>query len=168
MNENDKKRIFMMRVLVGSVALIILILWILNLKNVWRDSGNQNTASSSAWSSLKSDLQKTLNEAQTKLNKIETDKTAAEQAAGDKFLAGLLAETTKNSSAPAQAATSSPETATSSPIYYASSTPGSVGIASTTKANKNCPPYIDCMPTIGATRPCVVPAGCEGMTVIAY
>jgi hypothetical protein len=33
---------------------------------------------------------------------------------------------------------------------------------------RNCPKYIDCMPTIGAAKSCVVPLGCEGITIIAY
>lgn len=32
----------------------------------------------------------------------------------------------------------------------------------------SCPAYINCMPTIGEARPCQIPAGCEGITTIAY
>ncbi len=31
-----------------------------------------------------------------------------------------------------------------------------------------CPEYINCMPTIGEARPCVIPPGCEEKTLIAY
>ncbi len=159
-NESEKKKIFMMRVIIGSVAFIILILWAFNLKNVWQDSQNNNQASSTAWLSLKNDLEKTLGEAQTKLDKIEADKAAAEaeRKSGDKFLSGLLEGAAQNAS-------SSAATATSSPVLTASST---VGNASTTKAVSDCPKYIDCMPTIGKAKPCVIPPGCEGITLIAY
>ncbi len=32
----------------------------------------------------------------------------------------------------------------------------------------NCPAYINCMPTIGVARPCVIPPGCEEFTQIVY
>lgn len=168
MNEDEKKKIFMTRVIIGSVAFIILILWGFNLKNVWQDSRNNNQASSTAWASLKNDLAKTLGEAQTKINKIKEDKASAEKKAGDEFLSGLLEEAVKNASSSALTATSSAVVATSSPIFSATSTPGAGRIASSTKPTANCPQYIDCMPTIGAAKPCVIPSGCEGITLIAY
>ncbi|MCX6794922.1 MAG: hypothetical protein NTY31_02970 [Candidatus Falkowbacteria bacterium] len=168
MNETEKKKIFIARVIIGSVAFIILILWAFNLKNVWQDSRNNNQASSTAWSSLKDDLGRTLGEAQVKLNQIKGDKAAAEKKAGDEFLSGLLEEAVKNASSSALTATSSAAVATSSPIFSATSTPSAGKIASSTKPTANCPQYIDCMPTIGAAKPCVVPSGCEGITLIAY
>ncbi|PKM87726.1 hypothetical protein CVU83_02675 [Candidatus Falkowbacteria bacterium HGW-Falkowbacteria-2] len=33
---------------------------------------------------------------------------------------------------------------------------------------KSCPEYINCMPTIGEARPCIIPPGCENYTQIAY
>ncbi|MBN2884553.1 hypothetical protein JXE04_01365 [Patescibacteria group bacterium] len=35
-------------------------------------------------------------------------------------------------------------------------------------ATSSCPAYIDCMPTIGQVKPCVIPTGCEAITQIAY
>ncbi|MFA6194634.1 MAG: hypothetical protein WC719_02730 [Patescibacteria group bacterium] len=162
MNDTEKKKIFMMRVIIGSVAFIILILWAFNLKNVWQASRKDNKYSSE-WSGLKSELEKTLTEAQAKLNKIEADKAAVEKKAGDKFMAGLLEGAVKNAS-------SSAMTATSSTAIAASSTPPIAGgqTASTTKSGSLCPEYIDCMPTIGVAKPCVIPLGCEGITTIAY
>lgn len=31
-----------------------------------------------------------------------------------------------------------------------------------------CPEYVNCMPTIGEARPCVIPPGCEEKTLIVY
>jgi len=166
MDEQAKKKIFLMRVIIGSVAFIILILWVFNLKNVWTDSRNQNK-SSAQWLSLKQELGKTLDEAQAKMNKIEKDKTAAEKQVGDKFLTGLLEETAKNNSS-AGSAGESTDAATSTSSVSATSTPETGRTASSTKPTVNCPEYIDCMPTIGAAKPCVVPPGCEGITLIAY
>lgn len=35
-------------------------------------------------------------------------------------------------------------------------------------ASSSCPEFIDCMPTIGEAKPCVIPVGCENITQIAY
>lgn len=32
----------------------------------------------------------------------------------------------------------------------------------------DCPAYINCMPTIGQSQPCVIPSGCEAITQIVY
>lgn len=32
----------------------------------------------------------------------------------------------------------------------------------------NCPKYINCMPTIGQENSCVIPQGCEGITIPVY
>ncbi len=166
MNETEKKKIFMMRVIIGSVAFIILILWAFNLKNVWQD-GRKDNKYSNEWTGLKSELEKTLAEAQAKLDKIEEEKVAAEKKTSAEFMAGLLAGAVKNASSSALTATSSAATATSSPTGSSSSAnPGTK--ASTTKPSAGCPEYIDCMPTVGAAKACVVPLGCEGITIIAY
>lgn len=166
MNEDDKKKIFMSRVVIGSIAFVILILWGFNLKNVWSDGRSKNE-SSAEWSNLKTELEKSLNEAQVKLNKIEADKAAVEKKTGDNFLAGLLEEAGKNASSSVANNSSSASIATTSPTNAATSTPNIGRTASSTK-NINCPKYIDCMPTIGKAKPCVVPLGCEGITLIAY
>lgn len=36
------------------------------------------------------------------------------------------------------------------------------------KNEKNCPEYIDCMPSIGESVDCIIPEGCENITQIAY
>lgn len=166
MNETEKKKIFMMRVIIGSVAFVILILWGFNLKNVWQDS-RKDGRSASEWAGLKSELEKTLTEAQAKLNQLEEDKAAAEKKAGDEFMAGLMQGAIKNASSSEITATSSAMLATSSPIGSGSST-NQVSQPSTAKPSTGCPEYIDCMPTIGAAKACVVPLGCEGITIIAY
>ncbi len=162
MNETEKKKIFLMRVIIGSVAFIILILWAFNLKNVWQDSRKDNEYSNE-WAGLKSELEKTLTEAQDKLNKIEEDKAAAEKKTGDKFMAGLLEGAVKNASSSAMTAASSTASTASSTLPIAGSQ-----TASTIKSNHACPEYIDCMPTVGAAKSCVIPLGCEGITTIAY
>lgn len=156
MNETEKKKIFLMRVIIGSVVFVIAILWAFNLKNVWRDSQSENAASgNNEWTNLKSDLEKTLADAQDKLDKIKEEERAADKEAGDKFLSGLLEETARTASS---SATSTSEIQ-AKPDKEASSTP---------KSGSSCPEYINCMPSIGETRSCTIPLGCEGITQIAY
>ena len=40
--------------------------------------------------------------------------------------------------------------------------------ATSSPKRTSCPEYINCMPTIGESKPCVVPVGCEKITQIAY
>ena len=157
MNEISAKKKFIMRVSIGIIVFIILILWSLNLKNVWNNNRGDNQTKAE-WLSLKSDLEKTLAEARSKLDKIKEDKARAEKKAGDAFLAGLIENADRIASSSALTATSSPEMATSSPLQQKATSSQAV----------NCPEYIDCMPTIGGTKPCQVPLGCEGITLIAY
>ena len=159
MDEKQKRKILIMQIGAGSLTCLILVLWIFNLKNVWQNDKLLADSNSSQWSSLKSNLDKTLVDVRQQLNQI--DKNKKTQAAADNFLADLVKETGKISSSSAVvAAISSLPVATSSPVTTSSQIIQS--------KNKNCPEYINCMPTIGAARPCQIPAGCEGITVIAY
>jgi hypothetical protein len=143
MDEERQKKIFLMKAGIGFFMVLILVLWIFNLKNVWRNSpvnGNsQATSTKTEWTQLKNDLSETISELSARLDKIETDKKTMETIASSSLIQELIKETER--------------LATSS--------------ASSTK-NNNCPAYINCMPTIGEARPCQIPAGCEGITQIAY
>ncbi|MFA5754736.1 MAG: hypothetical protein WC905_05355, partial [Patescibacteria group bacterium] len=56
--------------------------------------------------------------------------------------------------------------------FLGTSTPSATGTSPLVNPpdikNANCPAYVNCMPTIGESRPCQIPAGCEGITKIAY
>ncbi len=158
--EDQNKKKFLMKVGIISIMALILIFWVLNIKNVFRDNAalgvEQDTAQ---WQNLKNNFSETVSEMTKNLDKIkETD--AVLKTASSSLLEELIKETNKiaASSTIKTAATSS--VIATSTDYAASSTP------ETTK--NNCPPYIDCMPTIGEARPCQIPAGCEGITQIAY
>jgi vacuolar-type H+-ATPase subunit H len=153
MNDGAKKKIFIMRVMVGSVFFVVLILWAFNLKNVWRDNVDADKTAAE-WTGLKQELSETLSDAQTRLDQLKEEQAAADKKAGDKLLSGILEDAAKNASSSSLVAGT-----TSSPIM-ATSTAAAVG--------SNCPKYIDCMPTIGEDKACVVPLGCEGITIIAY
>jgi hypothetical protein len=154
MNDSAKKKVFIMRVMVGSVFFVVLILWAFNLKNVWRDNVDKDKTAAE-WTGLKQELSETLSDAQIRLDQLKEGQAAADKKAGDKLLSGILADTAKNASS--SAAASSAASATSSSL-----------LATSTPLNNNCPKYIDCMPTIGEDKACVIPLGCEGITIIAY
>ena len=140
-----------MQIGAGILTGLVLIFWILNLKNVWQVNKELVANNDSQWVNLKNDLDTTLVDLKKQLNQL--DKNKKETAAGDNLIADLIKKT-------GELASSTSEISTSSPIATTSPT--------VNQSNKNCPEYIDCMPTIGAARPCQIPVGCEGLTVIAY
>jgi len=151
MEADRQKKIFLLRILVLSFALLIFGAWIFNLK------GEIKTAKENVGQIKDEDaveLKQEFNNILDRMNKeIDELKAAKEQAIAPIVSSSSLPEI------PLLIATSS---ATSS-LLATSSEPILTG-----KENSNCPEYIDCMPTIGEARPCVVPPGCEGKTIIAY
>ena len=176
MDEKQKEKTLFIKIIVGGLALVILVLWIFNLKNVWRTDKELAAANDNKqWVNLKNDLDKTLTDVKKQLNQI--DKSKKDQAAQEHLFSGpppflrrleeSLAKKIREEEALAKKnATSSVANATSSPISTSSP------IASTSPIVqdkiKNCPAYINCMPMLDMERPCNIPVGCEGITTIAY
>lgn len=158
MDSERQKKILMMKIGVITVIVLIFILWVFNIRNVWRPItlDSNNPSENSDLSNFKNDINKQMTEINSRLSSIVNLKQEAQTKAGDELLNNLIKETDKISSS--SAATS---TATSSTISGSTSTPAKL-------KNNNCPAYIDCMPTIGAAKTCQIPTGCEGITVIAY
>lgn len=166
MDDERQKKIFLMKIGVVSVTVIILVLWLLNLKNVFSGSSeNQASPVDISWIQTRDDFQKMAAEMADRLDKIQT---ARETASGSALISELMLATSKlasSTNATGTLATSSLD------IFTASSTlaTSTGSTATTTKnSNKNCPEYLDCMPKIGAAQACQIPAGCEGITKIAY
>ena len=127
--------------------------WIFNLRNVWRVNEQAPSASSQDWAQLKTDFNKTINDLETRLHQ-DADKQAAADLASS-TLNNLIKSTEKIASSSTSSTVTSTSTTTTPPIVN--------------KENKNCPAYVNCMPTVGGpARPCGVPPGCEGITTIAY
>jgi hypothetical protein len=161
MDEKIQKKYLLLKVGVISLAILILALWAFNLKNVWlADQKLAPSENNEEWADLKTSLDKTLVNVKSQVDNIQKTKEAAKKTADQALLTGLLEETEKRASAIASS-TVATSSATSSNVT-ATTTPSPVG------STNNCPEYIDCMPTIGATRPCQIPVGCEGITQIAY
>ena len=168
MDPERSKKIFLMKVGVTVVVIIIVAAWSKNLKNVWLTEGRlaANPSNDQAWSGLKTDLEKALADTKDSLasikEKAEQNKAEQDKADQDAFLGDVLTGAQKIASTTDEASSSPVVSASSSaPVIPASDKP-------IVKPDGRCPEYIDCMPTIGAPRPCQVPAGCEGITTIAY
>jgi hypothetical protein len=159
-SEERQKKILMMKIGVGAIIVLIFLLWVFNMKNLWRPiMVNNEGANTQDLTKFKSDINNQMTEINQRLNDISNQKQEATNKAGNDLLNNVI-----NGAANS---TSSSETSTSSPIN--TSTNPVVNAPDTTKVkNSKCPPYIDCMPTIGASKPCQIPAGCEGITQIAY
>ncbi len=158
MEKEEAKKKFLMKVGVISVMVLILVFWILNIKNVFQSNAALDNGESTAkWQAIKSDFNNTVDKMSQSLDKIQaTD--AKLKAASSSLINELIAETNK-------IASSSEATVTD---LIATSSPTADSGASSSLKNTNCPAYINCMPTIGETKSCQVPVGCEGVTLIAY
>jgi len=155
MDEQAKKK-FLMKVGIISLMALILIFWVLNIKNVFRRNAlTDNGQSATQWQNMKNDFNDTINKMSQSLSKIEATNERLKSASSS-LVDELIIETNKIASSTIASSTSSTatstETSTSSPAATRS----------------DCPSFIDCMPKIGEEVNCQIPAGCEGITQIAY
>jgi len=153
-SEDRQKKILMMKIGVGAIIVLIFLLWVFNMKNLWRPIMiNNNNGQTQDLTKFKSDINNQMTEINQRLNDVANQKQEAANKAGNDLLNKVINGTANS--------TSSPINASTTPI--SSSTPGQIKVK-----DSKCPAYIDCMPTIGASKPCRIPAGCEGITQIAY
>ncbi len=178
MSEKERnKRILFMKIGVVFFTILILSIWVFNLKNVWRD--NNQTPSShnqASWSNLKVNWDKTITSIQQQLNKNQQAKNL-QKASSTKFLVNLLNNTRTYSSSSSVIKTTAtvPVVSTSvsipTPIPVSSNTPRFISTTSSPliSNSRNCPQYINCMPTIDEpAHSCQIPAGCENITTLVY
>lgn len=156
MKSERQKKILLMKVCVVIVTIFIFVVWAYNMKNVWRPiniKNNATTAQNSDLLKFKEDINKQMTEINNRLNEKISDKKQEEISKnGDELLKKIIQD--------AKSTTSS--LINTSTIVISSSTPNLI------KQSNNCPAYINCMPSIGETRSCRIPVGCEGITEIAY
>lgn len=163
MEEQIKKK-FIMKIGIISFMVLILIFWILNIKNVFQDKSLiSNTQSRADFQNLQTEFNETITKMSKSLDKIEAANEKLKTASSS-LLNELIAEINIIASS---TISSSTLLATSSPIE-ASSTPLIELTASSSSALSSCPAYINCMPSVGEAKPCQIPVGCEGITQIAY
>lgn len=154
MKSERQKKILLMKVCVIIIIIFIFVVWAYNMKNVWRPiniKDNTNTTQNSDL--LKDNINKQMTEINNLINEKVSDKKQEEiNKNGNELLKKIIQD--------AKSTTSS--SINTSTIIISSSTPNLI------KPSNNCPAYINCMPSIGETRSCQIPVGCEGITEIAY
>lgn len=163
MEEQAKKK-FIMKIGIISFMVLILIFWILNIRNVFQSNPPiYNTKSTAELQNLQIDFNETIDKMSQSLDKIsatnEKLKTASSSLLSE-LMAGINNIASSANSSSTLLATSSLSEAPSSPLIEIP--------ASSTPINDSCPAYINCMPSVGEARPCQIPVGCEGITQIAY
>lgn len=158
----EKKRLIL-RVGVIVTSLVIMILWIVNLTFSF---GSKNINTETVNNSWRQDLQETIDSVRgdlgNKVSPTQEEKT---------FLDGMLTNIGSkdqaliaSSSIDEEGAVVLPEQA--GPQKFLKELKDK--LPATEVATSSCPAYINCMPTIGQARPCVIPVGCEAITQIAY
>lgn len=172
MKEDRQKKIFLMKVGVSFFVALILVLWILNLQNVWKiNKLNSPIASSSNWAELRADFDQLSTDLNKRLEKFKEAKevveatsplasSSLENVAGNNLVKELIANTNNLIASNTPIATNSPVIINTDPLGSTTSP--------TTNLTSNCPQYINCLPSVGEAPPCQIPAGCEGITIIAY
>ncbi|MFA4999978.1 MAG: hypothetical protein WC545_01295 [Patescibacteria group bacterium] len=186
MEEERKKKIFLLRVGVSILAVLILFFWILNLQGLWRVAGEKNGNSNQEWEEMQAELGRTIEEINIKMDNLKTEAeiVAAEKAAEDKNEAGdkaeagevlindLIEKTKADNDSGADVGLEPDPDGVLIPAEPEEPNSDGVFIPEESKnltENPNCPAYINCMPTYDSPpRPCVIPPGCEGITQIAY
>ena len=127
------KEILIMRIGVIALTVIIILLWTVNQKNVWRNNNNSEVEISNDIIKIFQESEPEFEEGKEILNNGNIDKRLENDAG--KLLEDVMREADKRAT--------------------------STGFI-------NCPEWINCMPTIGEARSCVIPLGCEDITKIAY
>lgn len=165
MEKDQEKKILLIKIFVIGLGILIFIVWGINLKYVWRENKNAPTSNQEDFSKLKADFNDSVKEMQQRFDSINKEENQKNSEKGQALLSDVL-QGAKNISSSTNTAITAIGTVT--PLLASSSTSLSTSTPHLNEAINSCPEYINCMPTIGETRPCQVPAGCEGKTIIAY
>jgi hypothetical protein len=163
--DTEEKKRFIMKVGVIAFSVIILALWIFSLSFSFAPKKNNTEDNDSSW---QQDLKETINTVRDDFN-INKDSNNEDPNTEEKaFLDDMLNNIEDKEQVKI-------------PVVI----PEETGVSTSTEPQKflkelenklpfedistiNCPAYINCMPTIGQARPCVIPPGCEDITQIAY
>jgi len=160
----EAKKRLLLKVGVGIFSALIIGFWLLSLR-LTADSKMAAEANNSEMDAWQEEFGRTINAMRSGLE-TETE-TASTTKKGKEFLSEM-AENLEESEA--AIATGSEIVATNTAVS-ATITPEQMIKRLEDRlpaANSTCPEFIDCMPTIGEAKPCVIPPGCENITQIAY
>ncbi len=160
-NSEEAKKLLILKVGVLVFAVALISFWSLNLGSAFSER-NERGEQSSAW---QDDLNKTISaitaSTTNNVNSAEEEAFLAEMVntLTDREIATVsITVATATSAIPHEIATLTPEQLIKN---LEQRLPAAI-------ASSSCPEFINCMPSIGEAKPCVIPAGCENITQIAY
>lgn len=150
------KKALLLKIGIIVIIAVIFFLWLASLKKVFETKQNQTD---DTFKKISEDIDKSLKEAEDRFN-------VASSSANNSFVKDLLDKASSTAGSVSTTPTTTVTATTSKEIKEELS--DLIKKATTTNKGAGCPAYINCMPTIGEARPCVIPAGCEDITQIAY
>ncbi len=143
MDTEKRKKLFLLWISVLSISLLVLIIWIMNMRQelikIREESNNNNTEEIE---DLKDDFSSFFEKLNKEVNRIKGKVPSEEELEKD--------------------ATNEDQ------VISTSSEENLVDNDNSVVENNDCPAYINCMPMIGETSSCVIPPGCEGITIPVY
>lgn len=159
MNEEEReaRKSLFLKIGVFSIFVLVFTLWLLNLKGVF-----STIPSDTSLSKIGAEIEKKAKADEDRLG-LNSPSAISQQEFVDKLLDKT--EQTISSSTATSSATSTAILEIKKELLDLTK---NISTTTVDSDKKGCPPYINCMPTIGETRPCVVPPGCENITIIAY
>jgi hypothetical protein len=143
---------------IGIIVIIVIIfsLWLANLQNVFEINSNKGD---DVLKRVRENIDQSLKEAETNFTK------SASSTESD-FVNGLVDKV--SSTATSTKSTSTVVIEIKKELTDLIKKEIATTTATSSPKRISCPEYINCMPTIGEQKPCVVPVGCEKITQIAY
>jgi len=148
--ESNYKKALLLKVGIVFIVIAIIVLWLANLQNVFE---SRQAQSDNLLKKISDDIDKSLKDTNDSLN----EKTSTTSNAFVEKLMNKASSTVASTTATSTVA-----------VELKKELTGLIKKETSTPEKSSCPEYINCQPTIGGARPCVVPAGCEKITQIAY
>lgn len=160
----EAKKRLLLKVGVGIFSALIIGFWLFSFR-LSASETSRSEASSSEMDKWQEEFVRTIN---TMRSGLESDTEEAETTQeGKDFLSEMvnnLEESEEGATGGSDlTASNTPVTATITPEQMLKELEGRLPAPV-----QSCPEFINCMPTIGEARPCVIPPGCENITQIAY
>lgn len=150
-DEQNYKKTLLFKLGIIIIIAVIFFLWLASLRSVLKNNQDSNNET---WRKINQDVNNSLNDLDKIVNNLSTSTSE------DLFVERLL-------DGASSTATTTISTTTATTLVKEELS-DLIKMATSTVKDSACPPYINCMPTIGEARPCVIPVGCENITQIAY
>jgi hypothetical protein len=161
MEDEQAKKFFIAKIIAITIVAILVIFWFLNLNQVFKEN-----ATDSADNDLQ-EFKRQLDEIVTDTQKNFSQLNVASSTASSSLVSGVI-ENVEIDTAVSSSSGLDIEAAKKAVSSLASSSIIDLPENSESKKSPDCPAYVNCMPTIGEARPCIIPVGCEGITEKVY